>query len=180
MGIFTLKAPTYKAVAEDESLSQEAMMIVVAVAVLNGLVSLVIQAVNGSIVGGLVSAVVTVIFALIGWYAAGWLLAFVAEKFGGKTTMQEMLRVTGYVYAFNIIGVLSILAVISTSLLCLTSPLSLVAAVLGLIGYVIGVREAAEFSTQNAVITAVIVAVIVFIINLIAGGITAAALVMFS
>lgn len=171
MGIITLKPQTYKAVAEDESLTQEAMLIVIVVAVLTGLVSGVTTQMiaGGSFVTGLLRGVVAIIFGLITWYVAAFLLATVANAFGGKTNTNEMLRVTGYVYVFNLVGVLVILALISPALVCLTTPISFVALILSLIGYVIGIREAAEFSTGNAVITALIVAVVSFIINLIGG-----------
>lgn len=171
MGIVTLKPPTYKAVAEDESLTQEAMMIVIVVAVLTGLVSGVTTKLiaGGSFISGLLSGVVAIIFGLITWYVAAFLLATVANAFGGKTNTNEMLRVTGYVYVFRLVSVLVILALISPALVCLTTPISFLVLILSLIGYVIGIREAAEFSTGNAVITALIVAVVSFVINLVGG-----------
>lgn len=171
MGIITLKPPTYKSVAEDESLTQEAMLIVVVVAILNGLVGGVTGQLiaGGSVAGGLMRGVVSIIFGLIAWYVSAVLLALVANAFGGKTTTNEMLRVTGYVYVFNLVGILVVLALISPGLICLTSPLSFLVLILSLVGYVIGIREAAEFSTGNAVITALIVAVVSFLINAIGG-----------
>jgi hypothetical protein len=41
---------------------------------------------------------------------------------------------------------------------------------LRLIGYIIGVREAGEFSTGNAIITAIIAAIINFLIVVVVGG----------
>lgn len=171
MGIVTLKPPTYKAVAEDESLTQEAMMIVIIVAVLNGLVGGLItnMVTGGAIVSGLFRSVVSIVFGLITWYVSAWLLAVVAKAFGGKTSTNEMLRVTGYVYVFNLVSLLVVLSFVSPALICLTGIVGFVALVLSLIGYVIGIREAAEFSTGNAVITALIVAVVSFVINLVAG-----------
>ena len=58
---------------------------------------------------------------------------------------------------------------ISASLLCITSIIGLVILVLSLIGYVIGVREAAEFSTGNAVVTALVAAVASFLISMVGG-----------
>lgn len=182
MGIVTLKAPTYKAIAKDKSLTQEAMMIVIVVAVVNNLVSGIVNSsiAGTSMVGGLLQAVVGAIFGLIAWYASAWLLAFVANKFfQGKTATDEMLRVTGYVYVFNLVGVLSLLGLIAPALLCLTGLVGFAALILSLIGFVIGVREAAEFSTGNAVITAIIVAIAVFIITAIGGTVAAIVVGMF-
>ncbi|MFZ5882107.1 MAG: hypothetical protein ACOY0R_22270, partial [Chloroflexota bacterium] len=58
---------------------------------------------------------------------------------------------------------------IATALLCVTSMIGLVILALSIVGYVIGVREAAEFSTTNAVITAVLAAIANFVISLIGG-----------
>jgi len=171
MGIVTLKSPTYKAVAEDENLTQEAMMIVIVVAVLNGLVGGVLaqMVAGGSIASGLLRSMVSIVFGLITWYVSAVLLAVVAKAFGGKTNTNEMLRVTGYVYVFNLVSLLVVLSFIAPVFLCLTGIVGLVALVLSLIGYVIGIREAAEFSTGNAVVTALIVAAVAFVINLVAG-----------
>jgi hypothetical protein len=55
-------------------------------------------------------------------------------------------------------------------LACIVGPISFVVAILRLIGYIIGVREAAEFTTVNAIITAIIAAIINFIILVVIGG----------
>jgi hypothetical protein len=103
------------------------------------------------------------------WYVSAFLLATVAKAFGGKTDTNEMLRVTGYVYVFNLVSLLVVFSFFSPLLVCITGPIGFIALILSLIGYVIGIREAAEFSTGNAVITALIVAVVAFVINMVAG-----------
>lgn len=174
MGIVTLKAPTYKAVAEDKSLTQEAMMIVIVVALLNNLASGVVTSsmLGTSMVGGLVKGVILAIFGVISWYVTAWVLAFVAKQFfQGKTETSEMLRVTGYVYVFNLVGVLVLLSLITPALACLVGIVGIAAWVLSLVGFVIGVREAAEFSTGNAVVTAIIAIVAMIIVGVIGGAI---------
>lgn len=163
MGIITLKAPTYKAVAEDEKATKEAMIIVLVVAVIQGL----IVGFLTPDAAGLSRAVSIIVGGFVQWYVAAWLLATIAKAFGGKTDTNEMLRVTGYVYIFNLAVLLNLAGWISASLLCVTSIIGIAILVLSLIGYVIGVREAAEFSTGNAVITALIAAVVNFVISLI-------------
>jgi hypothetical protein len=180
MGVITLKAPVYREIAEDANATTPAGIITAVVALISGffggLVSF--DTTTGtssvSLVGGIVFAIIAVILALIGWFIAAWVLAFVAKWFGGKTNTQEMLRVTGYVNIFGLVGVLSILALITPALGCVTGLVSFVAAILRLIGYVIGVREAGEFSTGNAIITAIIAAIVNFIIVAVIGGSIAA------
>jgi hypothetical protein len=170
MGIVTLKAPTYKAVAHDEKATREAMMIVIIVSLIQGFViGLILPEGGVSITAALMRAVVNLGVGLLSWYVVAWLLAAIAKAFGGKTDINEMLRVTGYVAIFNLAVLLNLAGLIATALLCITSIIGLVILVLSIIGYVIGVREAAEFSTGNAVITAVLAAIANFVISLIGG-----------
>jgi hypothetical protein len=163
MGIITLKAPVYKSVAEDSNATKEATIIVVAVSLIQGLVMGFLLP-EGS---GFMGAVSTVLSGLVGWYVSAWLLATIAKAFKGKTDINEMLRVTGFVSIFNLAVLLNLAIWISPSLICVTSLIGLVILVLSLIGYVIGVREAAEFSTGNAVVTALIAAIASFLISLV-------------
>jgi hypothetical protein len=183
MGVITLKAPVYREIAEDANATTPAGIITAVVALISGFfggfVSFDTATGTSSVnlVGGIVFAIIAVILALIGWFIAAWVLAFVAKWFGGKTNTQEMLRVTGYVNIFGLVGVLSILALITPALGCVTGLVSFVAAILRLIGYIIGVREAGEFSTGNAIITAIIAAIVNFIIVAVIGGSIAALVV---
>ncbi len=183
MGVLTLKAPTYRQIAEDPNATTPAAIITAVVALISGFFSGAVafdttaQTASFNATGGIVVAIISVILGLIGWFVAGWVLAFVSKWFGGKTNTQEMLRVTGFVNIFGLVGVLSILALITPALGCVTGLVSFVAAILRLIGYVIGVREAAEFSTGNAVITAIIAAIINFLIVAVVGGSIAALII---
>ncbi len=170
MGVITLKAATYREIADDKNATTMAAIIVVIVRLISGFFSGLVS-VNPqtggaavSVVGAIVAAILTVIVGLIAWVISAWVLAFVAKALGGKTDTGEMLRVTGYVEIFGLIGVLAVLGLISPALLCIVGIVGLVVAILRLIGYVIGVREAGEFSTTNAIITAIIAAVVNFII----------------
>jgi hypothetical protein len=177
MGVIMLKAPVYREIADDVSATPQALTVFVAATVIakffSGLVSTSGGATSVSIGGAIVSVIVGVLVGLLALYFTGWVLATVANRFfGGKTNTSEMVRVTGFVSVFSVVSVLNILLFISPALGCLTGILSLAVAVLSIVGYTIGVREAAEFSTTNAIITAVIAAVVNFIIVVvIAGGI---------
>lgn len=180
MGVITLKAPVYKEIAEDKNATSQAAIIVVITTLISGffsgLVSVNLQtgATSVSILGAVLGAIFGVIIGLIAWVVAAWILQFVAKMFNGKTDTGEMMRVTGYVQIFGLVGVLNVLALAGTALSCVTGLLGFVVAILRLIGYVIGVREAAEFSTGNAVITAIIAAIVQFVIIAIGAGIVTA------
>jgi hypothetical protein len=153
-GIVTFKAPVYKEVAKDKAATQSAAIIVVVVAIVAGVV--------GGLLGGgrtfIVRALITIVGQLIGWGLGSWLLAFIAKQFfKGDTDTGEMLRITGYTSIFNLLAIIPFLGFIGS--------------ILQIVGNVIGIREAAGFSTQNAILTAIISGVIVFIVTLVIGAI---------
>lgn len=172
MGVLALKAPTYREIADDPNATQPAGIIVAIVALLGGFATGLVrpdpnnlqQLLPPNLVYAIAAAGVTVLFALIAWFITAWILAFVARWFGGKTNTKEMLRVTGYVEIFAIVSVISLVAFISPTLLCLGSFIGLAVGILRLIAYIVGIREAAEFSTGNAIITAIVGAVVNFLI----------------
>ncbi len=176
MGVIQLKTPVYRQIADDTTATSQAAIIVVVVTLIAGFFEGLVRfdpqtgATSASIVGAIVGAIVGLILGLIGWYVGAWILAFVAKQLGGKTDTNEMLRVTGFVHVFNLVSVLSILTLITPFLACITGLVGLVAAILRLIGYIIGVREAGEFTTGNAIITAVIAAIVEFVIVVVIGG----------
>jgi hypothetical protein len=176
MGVITLKAPIYRQIADDKNDTMNAGIVLVVSTLISaffgGLFAVNVQtgATSLSIVGAILGAIFGVIFALIGWVITAWVLQFVAKALGGKTDTGEMLRVTGYVGVFGLVGVLNILLIAGPALSCVVGLVGLVAGILRFIGYLIGVREAAEFSTTNAIITAIIAAIVNFIIVVVVGG----------
>lgn len=181
MGVITLKAPVYRAIAEDKSLTSQAGVIVAVIALIQGFcTSFVKVATDGStstsFLGGIVGAFTSLVLGLIAWVFSAWLLATIAKMLDGKTDTGEMLRVTGFVAIFGLTGIFNLLALVSQALTCVTSIISLVVFVLSLIGYFIGVREAAEFSTGKAIITAILATIANFIIVVLIGGAVATAL----
>ena len=165
-GIVMLNSQVYRTVAEDPAATMEAWIIFVVATVISSLANFF----QGSFLGGIGSIIVNLIIGAIAMYVAAWVLAWVAVRMDGKTNLAEMLRIVGYTRVFSVIGILSILAFISPALVCLTWPISLAVALLSLVGFVIGVREAAEFSTNNAIISSIIAAVIQFILYTVIGG----------
>ncbi|MCC7162884.1 MAG: YIP1 family protein [Anaerolineae bacterium] len=174
MGVLMLRAPTYREIADDPNATRTAGIIVAVVALLSGFAAGFVRLdpnnpqslLPPDLLYAVVAALVTVVFALIAWFVSAWVLAFVARWFGGKTNTKEMLRVTGFVEIFAIASLLTLLALVSPVLLCLVGAISFVVAILRLVGYIIGIREAAEFSTGNAIVAAIIAAIINFLIYL--------------
>jgi hypothetical protein len=101
VGIITFKAPIYRAIAADKTARNQTVVIVVVVALIQGICSDVITSVasgiNPSVLQGIISAVLNVILGLIVWVIIAWLLTVIARAFGGKTGSGEMRRVAGFV-----------------------------------------------------------------------------------
>ena len=155
MGIITFKSPVYKEVAEDRTATSTAAIIVIAVAVLVGIIAGAIGGTGRTLISNLVY---TVVVQLISWAIGSWLLAFIAKQFfHGDTDTGEMLRVTGYTSIFQILGIIPVLGIIG--------------GLLQAVANIIGIREAAGFDTTKAILTVVIEWVIIFIITLVIAGI---------
>ncbi len=184
IGVVTLKAPVYRQIADDKTATgQAATIVVIALLIENFFQRLVTvnpqtNTVSVNFFGAIVGMIIGLIVGLIGWVITAWILQFVARQFGGKTDTNEMLRVTGFVEVFGIIAVVNILTLGGTAFACIAGLIAFVVAILRLIGYIIGVREAAEFSTGNAIITAIIAAIINFIIVVVIAGAVVAAILI--
>ncbi|MCG3140349.1 MAG: hypothetical protein HDKAJFGB_01395 [Anaerolineae bacterium] len=176
MGVITLKAPVYRQIAEDPAATKTAAIIVVLISIVRGFTQGLVQLDPNSglfstdFVRGVISAIIVGVLGIVAWVVGSWILAFVANMLGGKTNTQEMMRVTGYVAIFGIVSLLILLIVLLPVLGCLVGLMSLIVAILSIIGYVIGVREAAEFSTGKAIIAAIIAGIVNMLIVGILGG----------
>ncbi len=160
MGVLTLKAPVYKQIAEDKSATTTAAIIVVVMALLSGILGgAVLGAMGPSVAGGpspVGFAVRTIINAIVGWLIGSWVIAFVAGLFGGKTDTGEMLRVFGFTQIFTILTIIPVCGAI-------------VGLILSIIAAVIGIREAAGFSTGKAILTGVVAFIALFIVAAVIG-----------
>ncbi len=161
LGVITLKASTYREIANDASATGQAAIIVVIIALLAGILGAVLEIVISSILpAGLEPftspigyAIYTIASILVSWVIGSWVFAFVARQvLHGKATTLKMLRVFGFAQAFYILAIIPILG--------------LVALVLAVIGAVIGIREASAFSTGKAVQTGIVGLIVMFLIQL--------------
>ena len=169
IGVITLKAPVYKEIAEDTLGTTQAALIFIVCNAINGFFSRLVVSGEFHFGRALLGSIWGVLIGLVGWVVTSWVLAFVANALEGKTDLQEMLRVTGYVSVFSLVAVVNVLSFIGP-LACVTGLISFAVAILSLIGYVLGIREAAGFDTTKAVITAIVAAVVNFLIVVVIGG----------
>ena len=136
IGVSRLDVNTFEAVEADTSSTAEAGVVVVVASVLGAFGSL--------FVNGLWGFIATIAILLIGWFVWAWLSAFIAQKVFNVTTTDtgEMLRTTGYAYAPRVLGIIPFLGFIG--------------ALWSLVAIIVGMRQAGEMTTVQAVITAVI------------------------
>lgn len=173
VGVLTLKAATYREIAEDPNATRSAGIIVAVVALLTGFVGGLVRPnpqnpqvlLPPDFVVATSSAILTILIALIAWFVSAWVLAFVSRWFGGRTNTKEMLRVTGYVDAFGVVVMVALLALLSPIFVVVVQVITVVASILRMIGYIVGIREAAEFSTGNSIITAIFAVIVGFVIR---------------
>ena len=168
MGIITFKAPTYRAIAVDKTAINQAAIIVMVVALIQGicsdLITTVASGINPSLMQVIISAVLNVILGLIVWVMIAWLLTVIARAFGGQTGTGEMRRVAGFVQIFGLVTVFSLLALKTPANSFTDFLIALAILVLSLVGYFIGVREAAGLAAGKAMITAVLASAASFVV----------------
>lgn len=144
MRVLRLDAPVFSEIAKDPAATGQAGIIVVAVSLLSGIGSGIRGHFFSSLVWELIAGVV------LGWVLWAVITYFVGTSlFGGKTTVEEMLRVLGYASAPRLLGFFGFIP-------CVGGLASLVGGILALVAGFIAVREAMQFDTGKAVITVVI------------------------
>jgi hypothetical protein len=168
IGVLTLKAPVYRAIAEDQNATTTAAIIVVVVALAAAIIGAAAFGITStslppefqqyvpqrSAIGYAISVVLST---LIGWVVGSWIFAFVSKTFfGGKTNTGEMLRVFGYTQIFAILYIIP----------CCGALLGLI---LSVIGAIIGIREASEFSTGKAIGTGIVGFIGVLVVQAVVG-----------
>lgn len=163
LGVITFKAPVYREIADDTTATKTAAAIVVVTSFITGFFS--------QLFPGLIGGVLAVVTNLIFWVIIAWILSTVAGLMGGKTNTGEMLRVTGFTSIFLILGIFNVFTSLGDAAMYAVIVLMWGANILSIIGNVIGVREAAEFSTGKAIATSIAGGVVNLILTLIASAI---------
>jgi hypothetical protein len=99
---------------------------------------------------------------------------FVAKSmFQATVSFDEVVRTVGLANVWGIVGVLTILAVISPVFLCLTGIVGLAAAILSAVASAIAVKEAVGLDWTQTIITIVIAWVVLFVVTAVLGTLVA-------
>lgn len=169
IGAFTFRKGVYKEVEDDVSFTPTAWMIVAGVALLNQIGA---SAIAEKAVGGkwLLGALGGAIFALAGFALSAFVISWVGKKvFNAVTSFEEMVRVLGLAYVWNVVGFLGIFALLGKAFTCITGPITFVAMIAGLISWFIAAKEALDLEWPQTFGTVIIGWVVSLIISLVAG-----------
>ncbi|MBI3967500.1 MAG: YIP1 family protein, partial [Chloroflexi bacterium] len=99
---------------------------------------------------GMIQLVLGIIAAFVGWVVWAYLTYFIGTSiFGGTATPGEMLRTIGFAESPSVLNILSFIPFLG-------AIIGLVAAIWALVCGVVAIRQALDFSTGKAILTAVI------------------------
>ena len=141
LGAATLNIDTFEEVEADETATMQAAAVVAMVAVASAI---------GSVGGGNTSIMLAPIAQIIGWLIWAGVTYLIGDKIlGGTATWGELLRTLGFAQSP---GLLYFLAVVPL----LGGFIRLVVGIWMLVAGIIAIRQALDFSTGKAILTAVI------------------------
>ena len=163
-----LDVSLYEEVEADTTATSQAATAVAIVAVagaIGGALQAAMSDTGGNIIGSVIWGLLSALFMWVVW---SYLTYFIGTKmFGGTATPGEMLRTLGFASTPGIFNVLVFIPVLGPLVGFITLIWSLVA------GF-IAVRQALDFDTGKAILTAVIAGVVAFLPIFVLGGIVLA------
>jgi hypothetical protein len=151
IGAAMLSVATYEEVEADQTATSQAAIVVAIVAVAGAIGNYFRHGGRG-IIGAVIAA-------FIGWLLWAGITYFIGTRlFGGTATMGEMLRTLGFAQSPGVIMVLAIVPILGWLAIIAVALWQLVAGI-------IAIRQALDFTTGKAILTALIGWVVVWIIN---------------
>jgi Yip1 domain len=171
MGALTFRKGVYAEVESDASFTSSAWLIVVVAAALNKLGS----AANAGNVGNwIISAIIGAILAVAGFAVSAFVIDWVGRTlFKAQSSFQEVVRTVGLAYVWNAVAFVGIVGLISGALSCVVAPITILAALAGLVAWFMAVKEALDLDWVPTIITVVIGWVVGLLIGLLASPILA-------
>jgi hypothetical protein len=154
IGAAMLDVSVYEEVEADESATSQAAGVVALVAVASAI---------GAYHGGLGGIIAAVLGAFVSWALWAALTYLVGTRFlGGTATWGELLRTLGFAQAPGLLNVLGFIPIVG-------GLVRLAVWIWMLVTAVVAIRQALDFDTGKAVITAVISCVIIFVVSVVLG-----------
>ena len=167
IGVFTFRSGVYKGVEEDTTFTTTAWLLVIVIGFLNQLGS----HASRNLINWLGSAVVGTVIVIIGFAVGAFIVNWVGRTvFNAEVTFDELVRTLGLAYAWNIVGVIGALAAFSTALSCLLTTVTVLAAIAGLIAWLVAAKEALDLEWVQTIVTVFLGWVVMAIITIVIGG----------
>lgn len=142
VGVFKLDAATFESIEHDQAATGQAALVVLIAAVISGAGSVIGATIAGQ--GGAGGFFSTLISVFAGWFIWSFLTYFIGTRFfGGQANMGEMLRVIGFAYAPQVLGIIPCLG-------------SLVGAIWSLAAAFIGIRQGLDLSNGKTFLTIIV------------------------
>ena len=161
MGAAMLNVGVYEEVEADQGATTQAAIVVAIVAVA--------QAIGAAGSGGR-GIIGAVIGAVVGWLLWAGITYLIGDKLlGGTATWGELLRTIGFAQAPGVLYVFAIIPILGW-------VVRLVVAIWILIAGIIAIRQALDFSTGKAVVTALLGWLAMMVLMMIFGGFAALAM----
>jgi hypothetical protein len=153
MGVFKLESATFEDIEHDPAATSQAAIVVLIVAFVLAVGTGFAGLVNGQ--GYLPNFLSTFLGSLVGWVLISAILYFVGTTFfKGDATLGEMLRVVGFAYAPQILGVIP----------CLGWFIGLIWTLAALL---VATRQGLDISTGKAFVTIIIAGIAYLIVTLV-------------
>ncbi len=164
IGVFKLDTNTFEEIENDSNATRQAALIVAIVALLASLGSGVSAGIFGS--GSFfTSFITTLVWTFVGWLLWSVVSYFVGTTFfGGKATLEEMLRVIGFAYAPQFLSIIPCIGWV-------------IGGIWSLIAGFIAIRQGLDLDNVKAALT-VLVGFVFFVVgnilvSILLGGVTA-------
>jgi len=162
-----LDVALYNEVEADTTATNQALMVVVLVAVASGIglmLSSIIAGRPGVALGGLIGAVV---LELLGWAVWSYVMFFVGTRlFHGTATYGELLRTLGFAYSPGVLLILRFIPILG-------GIIGLIVAIWRIVAGFIAIREALDLDTGNTIATVIVGFIGYLIVAFIVGAILA-------
>jgi hypothetical protein len=166
IGAFTFRQGVYEEVEHDTTFTATAWLIVAIASFLNNLGTGSADNVFRLIIG----AAVGTVFALIAFAVATFVISWLGKAlFSADVSFDEMVRVLGLASVWNAVGVLGIVSLISDLLSCAVAPVTIGAALLGLVAWFVAAREALDLDWGPTIVTVIVGWVVLLGITVVSG-----------
>ncbi len=150
LGVLKLDVSTFEEIEADSNATSQAIIIVAIVSLLSGIGSGVQASMRDANI--IIAFFSTLIWAFVGWALWAWVTWFVGTQlFGGKATIDEMLRVIGFAYSPQFLSIIPCVG-------------GIIGGIWSLIAGFIAIRQGLDLDNVKALFT-IVIGFVIFIIG---------------